>query len=181
MEYAVQYTISVLEGAYAQKYSVVIYDAARLEGFLKAAGSSLASLAADAPRRDYDGYECFQSLMKLLKKEGKRSFCTSIIRTLDGVEERGCTFSDEDEQGNFVVDAYGFSGICRRGDEKSAFETMTGKNGVYRAELSTVLKVFKDDLMNLLNLCEETMAKDARLVARTVPMDTPKPAPLFQL
>lgn len=181
MEYAVQYTISVLEGAYAQKYSVVIYDAARLEGFLKAAGSPLAGLAADAERRDYDGYDCFQSLMKLLKKEGKRSFCTSIVRTHDGVEERGSSFTDEDDAGAFTVEAYGFSGICRRGVENASFETMTGKQGVYRAELTTVLAVFKDELMNLLNLCEEAMAKDGRLIARTVPMSTPKPAPLFQL
>lgn len=181
MKYAVQYTISVLDGAYAQKYSVVIYDAARLEGFLNAAKSPLAGLAADAPRRDYDGYDCFQSLMKLLKKEGKRTFCTSIVRECEGKEERGCVFSDSDEAGAFSVEAYGFSGTCRRGEELSSFETMTGKLGVYRPELSTVMDVFKDDLMNLLNLCEEAMAKDGRLIARTVPMDTPKPAPLFQL
>jgi hypothetical protein len=35
--------------------------------------------------------------------------------------------------------------------------------------------------MNLSNLCEDAMAKGGRLVAQTVPNDTPAPAPLFQL
>ena len=181
MEYAVQYTISVLTGRYAQKYSVIIYDAARLEGLLKAAQSPLAGIAADGPRRDYDPYECFQGLMKMLKKEAKRSFCTAIIREKDGVQERATSFDDADESGDFHVEALGFAGICKRNGEESSFEVMSGKNGTYRAEMSTVMAVFKDELMNLLNLCEETMAKDARLIAQTVPNDTPAPAPLFQL
>jgi len=41
-------------------------------------------------------------------------------------------------------------------------------------------EVFKDDLMNLLNLCEETMAKDARIVAAEVSRDAAGSAPLVQ-
>ena len=181
MEYAVQYTISVLTGRYAQKYSVIIYDAARLEGLLKAAQSPLAGIAADAPRRDYDPFECFQGLMKMLKKDAKKSFCTAIIREQNGEQTRAVSFEDEDDNGKFHLEALGFKGICKRGDDVAEFEQITGKNGTYRAEMSTVLAVFKDELMNLLNLCEETMAKDARLMAQTVPNDTPAPAPLFQL
>lgn len=181
MEYAVQYTISVLEGAYAQKYSVVIYDAGRLEGFLAASQSSLLGLAANKERREYDAYEVFQSLMKLLKKEYKKPFCTAVVCEKDGTKTRGVSFDDEDADGAFTVRAYGFSGICRRNEAETSFESMSGKNGVYTAEMSTVADVFKEDLMGLLNLCEETMAKDGRLVARVVPNDTPKPAPLFQL
>lgn len=181
MEYAVQYTISVLEGAYALKYSVVIYDAGRLEGLLKATNSNLVGLAANTKRHDYDPFDCFQGLMKILKKDVKRTFCTSIIKTSNGEQERGTSFCDEDEKGSFVVEAYGLKGICRRGDDVQEFEEIEGKSGRYSAELSTVLKVFKEDLMNLMNLCEETIAKNARLVAQVVPNDTPKPAPLFQL
>ena len=181
MEYAVQYTISVLSGAYAQKYSVIIYDAARLEGLFAAADSPLAGFASDSARREYDPCDCFGGLMKLLKKEFKKSFCTAIIRTSEGQEERGISFSDSDAEGAFEVRAHGFKGICRRGDSVFDFDEMPGERGVYRAEYSTVLKVFKDELMNLSNLCEDAMAKGGMIVAQTVPNDTPAPAPLFQL
>ena len=181
MEYAVQYTISTLTGRYAQKYSVIIYDAARLEGLLKAAESPLAGLAADAPRRDYDPFDCFQGLMKMLKKDAKKPFCTAIVREKDGVQTRAISFDDADESGTFHVEALGFSGVCTREGVSGPFEEMRGKEGVYRPEMSNVLAVFKAELENLLNLCEETMAKDARLIAQTVPNDTPAPPPLFQL
>lgn len=181
MEYAVQYTISTLTGRYAQKYSVIIYDAARLEGLLKAAESPLAGMAANGERRDYDPYTCFQGLMKMLKKEAKKPFCTAIVREKDGESTRAVSFDDEDDSGAFHVEALGFSGLCTREGVTGPFEEMTGRNGTYKPEMSTVMAVFKDELMNLLNLCEETMAKDARLIAQTVPNDTPAPAPLFQL
>ena len=79
------------------------------------------------------------------------------------------------------MEAYGFGGMLRRGDAVSVFEEIRGRNGVYRAECVSVLKAFKSDLMNLLNLCEEGMAKDSKIVAQVVPNDTPAPAPLFQL
>ena len=181
MEYAVQYTISVLEGAYAQKYSVVIYDAGRLEGLLKSTGSKLVGLAANAPRREFDPFDCFQGLMKILKKDMKRSFCTAIVKVDGDSESRADSFTDEDENGPFSLHAYGFKGICIRNGEASEFEEITAKSATYRAELSTIMNVFKDDLINLLNLCEDTMAKGAQLVAQVVPNNTPKPAPLIQL
>ncbi|MBO5752448.1 MAG: hypothetical protein J6S69_01990 [Proteobacteria bacterium] len=184
MEYAVQYSISSFTGAYAHKYSVIIYDAGRLEALFRAMGSSLVGFAAKAERREYDPFECFQGLMKLLKqlkKDSKRSFCVAIERTDDETSERALSFCDEDEAGGFEVRALGFKGICVRSGVESEFETMTGKKGTYRAELSTVLKVFNEELLSLVNLCEDTMMKDARLIAQVVPNDTPAPPPLFQL
>lgn len=184
MEYAVQYSISSFTGAYAHKYSVIIYDAGRLEGLFRASGSSLAGFAAKGERREYDPFECFQGLMKLLKqlkKDSKRSFCVAIERTCDNISERGISFHDTDDDGEFELRALGFTGICVRNGIESSFETITGKAGTYRAELSTVLKVFNDELLSLVNLCEDTMMKDARLIAQVVPNDTPAPPPLFQL
>ena len=80
MAYSIQYTIGVLTGAYAQKYSVIIYDAARLEGLLKAVSSPLYVIASEGGRREFDPFECFNGLMKLLKREGKKQFCQSIVR-----------------------------------------------------------------------------------------------------
>jgi hypothetical protein len=120
-------------------------------------------------------------LLKQLKKDSKRSFCVAIERTDDETSERALSFCDEDESGGFEVRALGFKGICVRGGVESEFETMTGKKGTYRAELSTVLKVFNEELLSLVNLCEDTMMKDARLIAQVVPNDTPAPPPLFQL
>ncbi len=181
MAYSIQYTIGVLTGAYAQKYSVIIYDAARLEGLLKAVSSPLCVIASEGGRREFDPFECFNGLMKLLKREGKKQFCQSIVRVDAAGETRGARFEDEDEEGAFAVEAYGFGGMLRRGDAVSVFEEIRGRNGVYRAECVSVLKAFKSDLMNLLNLCEEGMAKDSKIVAQVVPNDTPAPAPLFQL
>ncbi|MBR4985588.1 MAG: hypothetical protein IKY83_07610 [Proteobacteria bacterium] len=181
MAYAVQYTLGVLTGAYARKYSVIIYDAARLEGFLRAEASPLAGIAVDGSRREFDPYECFQGVMKMLKRDGKKQFCTAIVRTDEAGETRGIRFEDADDAGAFSVEAYGFGGVIRRGDVAEAFETVQGQKASYRAECASVLSVFKEELMNLLNLCEEGMAKDSKIIAQTVPNDTPAPAPLFQL
>lgn len=118
MTYAVQYTISTLSGAYAQKYSVIFYDAKRFEDLFEERAPGLKGLASEMEHGEFDAFETFQKLMKLLK---------SIAKDKEKMAE------------------------------------------------------FKDDNMNLLNLCEETMAKDARLIGQTVPNDTPAPAPLFQL
>lgn len=181
MAYAIQYTIGVLTGAYAKKYSVIIYDAARLEGLLKSVSSPLYGIASEGPRREFDPFECFQGLMKMLKRDGKKSFCTAIVRTDASGETRGARFEDADEAGAFAVEAYGFGGRLLRGDAVSEFEEIKGREATYRAECASVMKVFKDDLMNLMNLCEEGMAKDSKIVAQIVPNDTPAPAPLFQL
>lgn len=181
MDYAVQYTISVLTGAYALKYSVVIYHAARFAGLLKATDSELVDLADDAPKRDYDPYVCFQALMKMIRKYAKKSFCTAIERRQGDRVETAPQFDDEDEMGAFTVRAYGFKGMCERQGECTHFDEITGKNGTYVAKYEKVMEHFRKDLENLLNLSEETMAKDARLVVETVPNDTPAPQPLFRL
>lgn len=182
MTYAVQYTISSLYGGYAQKYSVVLYDAARFEALFATFAPELLGFSADAARREYDPFETFQGLMKILKKfkvQGNKPFCDAILRESDSM--RAASFADSDATGEFVVRAYGATGICVRGDVETPFDTITGSQDSYRAEFTTWLGAFKDDLMSLLNLCEETIAKDARLVAQTVPNDTPKPAPLIQI
>ncbi len=182
--YAVQFTISVLTGAYAHKYSVIWYNAGRLEALFAQAQSSLKGLAADTKRSEFDAYETFQALMKVLKyvvKHRADSICTGIECARDGGKELCSVVKDEDDAGAFELRAYGNAGICVRNGVESSFESMHGKGGDYHAVISTFEAAFKDDLMNMANLCEETMAKDARLIAQTVPNDTPAPAPLFQL
>ena len=182
--YAVQFTISVLTGAYAHKYSVIWYNAGRLEALFSQAQSSLKGLAADTKRSEFDAYETFQALMKVLKyvvKHRADPICTGIECVHDGDKSLCSAVSDEDDAGAFELRAYGAAGTCVRNGAESTFESMQGKNGEYRAVVSTFEAAFKDDLMNMANLCEETMAKDARLIAQTVPNDTPAPAPLFQL
>lgn len=184
MEYAVQYSISSFTGAYAHKYSVIIYDAGRLEALFRASGSALLGFAANTARREYDPFECFQGLMKLLKqlkKDSKRQFCVGIERTGEDGVEHGRAFQDCDESGAFEVCALGFEGICVRAGVETKFEEMRGNAGVYRAELKPVLSVFNEELLSLVNLCEDTMMKDAKLIVRVVPNDTPAPPPLFQL
>lgn len=184
MSYAVQYTIDVLSGAYAQKYSVVWYDAARFVDLFAKVGGMPEAFAGDAARREYDGFVCFGALMKILKHvvaQKKVAFCEAIVRTQGEACERGSVFCDEDEAGPFEVRAYGATGRVWRGGEETAFEEMEGRRGTYRAVMTTVIRCYKDDLMNMLNLCEEAMAANGRIVAETVPMDTPAPEPLFRL
>ena len=182
--YAVQYTISVLTGSYAHKYSVILYNAGRFEALFAMSQCGLKGLAADTKRSEFDAYETFQALMKVLKfvvKNRDRAFCAGIEREADGEKTLYSAVSDADEQGEFSLRAYGESGICVRDGIETPFETIEGKSGHYRAMVASFEATFKDDLMNMANLCEETMAKDARLIAQTVPNDTPAPPPLFQL
>ena len=186
MTYAKQYSISSLTGVYAQKYSVTIDDAARLDALLLLANASpsLAGFAARGEEARYDGYEAFNALMKVLKyvmKDPRRTFCTKIVAVTPDGEREGISFSDSDDMGDFEVRAYGRTGMVVRGGEACPFEEMTGRGGTYRAVLEPMSRVFKDDLMNLLNICEETMAKNADIVAKEVCSDAPKAAPLFQL
>lgn len=184
MEYAVQYSISSFTGAYAHKYSVIIYDAGRLEGLFHFMGSSLVGFAERGERRSYDPFECFQGLMKLLKqlkKDPSRCFCVSVIRESGGETVRGASFSDEDSEGAFEVRAFGSEGICERAGVLTSFSEMVGYGGVYRAEVLPILKIFNEELLSLVNLCEDTMMKDAKVIVQVVPNDTPAPPPLFQL
>ena len=120
MPYSIQYTISVLSGPYAQKYSVIWYDAHRFCELLQHYAPDIQDLAENPGdgMPQFDPYVIFQTLMKALKSLAKQR---------------------------------------------------------------PVMDVFKDDLMNMLNLCEEAMAKDGKLVAHLVPNDTPAPPPLFRL
>ena len=183
MPYAVQYTISSLTGHYALKYSVVIYDAARMEGLFALAGiDALRGFAADAERRTYEPFEIFQNLMKCLKylaKHAKDPFCSGIVRSSD--QAIMSSVKDSDNTGAFELIAYGKTGLCKRGDQVEPFESIVGNDDTYRAEMTVLLSAFKEDLSDLVHLCEETIAKDARIVVQTVSNDTPKPAPLIQL
>ncbi|MCL2325906.1 MAG: hypothetical protein FWC40_05335 [Proteobacteria bacterium] len=186
MHYSVQYTISTLTGGYAQKYSVTIREAERLASLLRLArvDASLEDFASGGERREYDPFLCFHGLMKVLKyaaKDGRRTFCTGIaFEPLEGGVSSGACFEDSDEAGAFVVKAYGERGMVFRDGVGEVFDVMRGALGSYRAVLLPMRDVFKDDLMNLLNLCEETMAKDARIVAAEVSSDAAGSAPLVQ-
>ena len=120
MTYAIQYTISVLSGQYAQKYSVIWYDAQRFVDLFDQYAPDIKDLAANPGdgKPQFDPYVIFQTLMKALKTMAKKKHD---------------------------------------------------------------MAPFKDDVMNMLNLCEEAMAKDGKLVAHLVPNDTPAPPPLFRL
>lgn len=188
MAYAVRYSISSLSGIYAQKYSVVLQDAARFEIlFERFKVHELKGFAADSEVRHYDAFQTFNALMKVLKRLAKHAndpFCNAIIRDADGAKSGA--FADEDEKGAFVFKAYAETGICSRQNEKNSpidepMDSIAGKQSHYHAEIRTLIDVFKQDMMNLMNICEETIAKNASIIAQTVPNSTPKPAPLVQI
>ena len=186
MNDTIQYTISVLSGAYAQKYSVIFFHAQRMKSMFQRYAPELNPLVSltENQKAEFDPYPTFQAIMKLLKflsKHKNLMFCEAIEKSSDDVTTTGDAFDDEDDAGAFHVRAYGESGIIETDGGESTFDLHHGKNANYRAILKPVMTVFKDDLMNMLNLCEETMAKDGKLVARLVPDDTLPPAPLFQL
>ena len=186
MSDSIQYTISVLSGAYAQKYSVIFFHARRMKSMFERYAPELQPLVnlTDNQNAEFDPYPTFQAIMKLLKffsKHKNLMFCEAIEKSCDNETTLGDAFDDEDDSGAFHVRAYGESGIIESDGCESTFEIRHGKNATYRAILKPVMTIFKDDLMNMLNLCEETMAKDGKLVARLVPDDTLPPAPLFQL
>ena len=186
MTYSKQYSISTLSGVYAQKYSVTVDDAGRLDALLGLAKAApcLDGFAAKGGPRQFDGYDAFNALMKVLKyvmKDSRRMFCTKIVAVTPEGEREGVSFADSDDDGDFEVRAYDRTGIVIRGGESSAFEEIKGKGGTYKAVLEPMAAIFKDDLMNLLNICEETMAKNANIIANEVCADAPKAAPLFQL
>ena len=186
INYNIQYTISVLSGAYAQKYSVVIFHAQRMKNMFERYAPELKDLVAlnDNQKAEFDPYMVFQAIMKLMKylaKHRNLMFCDAIEKSADRLVTVGDEFEDENDSGVFHVRAYGESGILETDGRESSFEILNGKNASYRAIIKPVLTLFKDDLMNMLNLCEETMAKDGKLVARQVPDDIVPPAPLFQL
>ena len=186
MAYTIRYTISSLTGAYALKYSVSIHDAGRIEGLLALAKAPefMTGFASGGEVRRYDAFSAFNALMKVLKyvmKSPERTFCTAIECEAGGEKTRGVSFEDEDETGQFVVRAYGKKGELIRGETSEAFDEVKGKKGTYRAVTEPMRDVFKTDLENLLNLCEETIAKDAMIIATEVSNDAPEAAPLFQL
>ena len=186
MAYTIRYTISSLTGAYALKYSVSVHDAARLEGLLALAKAPacLDGFASGGEVRRYDGFEAFNALMKILKyvmKNPERTFCTAIESDTGSEKTRGEAFEDEDAAGRFEVRAYGKKGVLIRDGERSDFEEIRGNKACYRAIVEPMKDVFKTDLENLLNLCEETIAKDAAIIATQVSNDAPEAAPLFQL
>ena len=186
MTYSKQYTISTLSGVYAQKYSVTVEDAGRLDALLSLAKAApcLDGFAGKGGPRQYDGYDAFNALMKVLKyvmKDPNRTMCTEIVAVTPDGEKRGVSFSDSDESGTFEVRALGKTGQIVRGEGTSTFEEIKGCGATYRAILEPMSRVFKEDLMNLLNICEETMAKNASIIANEVASNVPKAAPLFQL
>lgn len=182
MSYAVQFTISSLSGVYAQKYSVVLHDAVRFEVLFERFKLDLVrGLCADAPERQYDPFVVFNLLMKALKKLAKHSnepFCTAIERESDGA--LASSFDDVDDDGAVELKAFGPSGICSKNGVETPFESLTVHGDTYHAKVSTLVEAFKGDLMNLMNICEETIAKNAKLIARTVDNSTPIPARLVQ-
>ena len=186
MNDTIQYTISVLSGAYAKKYSVIFFHVKRMKYMFERYAPELKPLVdlTENQKAEFDPYLVFQAIMKLLKFLNKHKtlmFCEAIEKSSDGTTILGDAFDDEDESGAFHVRAYGESGISETDGEESTFDIRHGKTATYRAILKPVLTIFKDDLMNMLNLCEETMAKDGKLIACFVPDDTIPPAPLFQL
>ena len=184
----IQYTISVLSGAYAQKYSIIFYSKQRtcLEKLFERYAPELKTLVQlkDGEKAEFDPYMIFQSVMKMLKyfsKHKKLTFCSHIEKTSGDSVETGDFFEDKDENGDFNVRAFEESGITTDANGEASFEVRKGENGSYRAVVVPVMDLVKDDLMGMLNLCEEAMAKNGNLVASVVPADTPAPAPLFRL
>lgn len=182
MSYAVQFTISSLSGAYAQKYSVVLTNAARFEAlFERFKIASLKGLCADAPERQYDPFDVFTQLMKVFKKlalRGNEPFCSAIRRESDGA--LAPSFDDDDGDSAIELRAFGRTGICLKNGVATPFESMATSGDAYHAQISTLVGAFKNDLMNLMNICEETIAKNAKIIAKTVDNSTPIPARLVQ-
>ena len=186
MSHNIQYTISTLSGAYAQKYSVTIHEAQRLEAVLSLVDKqgALAGFATAIDTCSFEPFAAFNGLMRLLKylaKFPKKSFCTHIEREKAGQISEGLSFEDSDAEGDFEVLALSYKGFLKRGSETSNFEEHQGNEAKYRAISSPLVELFKEDLMNLLNLCEETMAKDAQILAKRVSPHAPTALPLFQL
>lgn len=182
MSHAVQFTISALTGAYAQKYSVVLTDAERFEAlFARFKAADLADFCADGPERRYDPFVAFGRLMKVLKKlarHGAEPFCKAIERASDG--KTALRFDIDDGGERVALLACGRTGICRCEGVEKTFESIELGGETYRAQIATLGDVFKNDLMNLMNICEETIAKNAMLIAKTVDNSTPVPARLVQ-
>ncbi len=186
MAYTIRYTISSLSGVYALKYSVCIHDAARLAALLplSKAPVEMDGFASGGAVRQYDAFAAFNALMKVLKyvmRDPKRTFCTAIEAVSGESSSRAESFEDADAQGAFKVQAMGLTGVIIRGEDRQKFEEIQGEKALYRAIVEPMRDVFKADLENLLNLCEEALAKDAAVVATQVQNDAPEAAPLFQL
>ncbi|MFA5623766.1 MAG: hypothetical protein WC966_01730 [Bradymonadales bacterium] len=190
MAYAAKYTISALSGAYAEKYAVVIKDAQRLDALLGqyAVGKGIEALAKhESEGRHFDAYACFMQLMKVLKFIAKDKpnvkFYTGIRRVSASGEENASVFKDKDADGDYELRALGREAVLIRNGESEAWdgERFAGSNGEYYATYASMKDVFFDDIRNLLNLCEESMAKNASIVLSIVSNDVAIPPPLFQL
>ena len=127
MTYSKQYSISTLSGVYAQKYSVTVDHAERLDALLRLIKSSAVSgwFCCQGGPRQFDGYDALNALMKVLKyvmKDPRRTFLYED-HCCDAEEEEksGASFADSDDAGEFEVRAYDKTGLVIRGAESSAF------------------------------------------------------------
>lgn len=186
MSHSIQYTISTLSGAYAQKYSVTIHDAQRLEAFIALVDKRehLAGFATAKDRLSFDPFTSFNALMTLLRYLSRfpnKSFCTHIERELEGQLSEALRFEDSDVDGDFELLALSFKGRLRRGSKTTDFVEHQGVTAKYKVITLPLVELFKEDIMNLLNLCEEAMAKDAQILIKRVSSSAPTAPPLFQL
>lgn len=189
MAYATKYTISTLSGAYAEKYAVLCRNAQWLDALLNQnpIGKGIEDLASrDAAGKHFDAYEIFMRLMKVAqwvaRIKPKSPFYTGIAKVEDGKTETAVSFTDEDEKGPFTITAIGNKvQIERAGEEEEWDGDIKGKNAEYKAQSDTVSSLFYEDLRNLLNLCEESLAKNASIILHVVGNDAPTPPPLFHL
>lgn len=190
MTYAAKYTISALSGPYAEKYAVVCKDAQNLDALMHqfAVGRGLENLAdRNAHGQHFDGYASFMQLMKVLKFVAKDKatlpFYVGVARQSGAQKDWAQSYVDRDEGGEFEVSALGKEAKITRNQESMSWDgsCVAGEMGEYTAITKTLKEIFFDDLRNLLNLCEEAMAKNSSIVLHVVDNDIAVPPALFQL
>ena len=183
--YAVKLTIVGMRGVFAEKYSATIENAQFLNQLFleigaRAAAGPIPLLRASEEAQHFDPLPMLPRLMKVLRAAAKdyaeQRFFTGVRLEPDngdaGPWERSLTVENGEE--SITVDAFGRRATLRRGEEEEDLSGLedalvSTSAGSCRLRFESWKTLFKEDLVSLITMCEEAMAKGEDLICTTLP------------
>lgn len=184
--YSVKLTIEGLWGPFAEKYSCTISDAHHVHRLLQQLGGRAAQGPVVISARGHDStpFEPFQLISRFIQYLGKiaakqpnRRFFTGVrFEPAEGEPgEWTERLEGSDAAGAFAVDAWGTRAFVMRGDEEvkdltaEAAPVFEVEGGRYVCQFGSFKDLFKPTFVRLVEMCEESIAKNAKLIASEIP------------
>ncbi len=184
--YQIKLTINGLYGEFAEKYACLIKDAHVLNRYFEESGSKASEGPIRLLRREgkparYEPTALFARLMRLLRRvsleHAQRRFYTGVRfePVLGAPSPWQGVMSGVDAQGDFAIEAFGLrASLLRAGvlaQDLSLLDVPQWEieGGRYVVRWDSLKNLFKEDLVALITVCEESMAKGEDLLATVLP------------